>query len=102
MKGRVHRRTTILASFVKQTLGPIGALQLAWLHAADEKQPHTLFISVEDLYPLDADPCAVKNLINDSTHAEPRAELRKQFNQWRAFTRDNAEPFAMRSGKVAE
>ena len=56
----------------------------------------------EELYDLDADPWAVKNLINDATHAETLARLRKEFATWRAFTKDNDEPLAMRGGKAAE
>lgn len=56
----------------------------------------------EELYDLDADPWAVKNLINDAAHAETLARLRKEFTTWRTFTKDNDEPFALRSGRVTQ
>ncbi len=42
----------------------------------------------EELYDLDADPWAVKNLVNDPAHAEALARMRKEFADWRAFTKD--------------
>ena len=42
----------------------------------------------EELYDLDADPWGVKNLINDPAHAETLARMRKEFTDWRTFTKD--------------
>lgn len=42
----------------------------------------------EELYDLDADPWGVKNLINDSAQAETLARMRKEFAEWRTFTKD--------------
>lgn len=47
----------------------------------------------EELYDLDTDPWAVKNLINDPAHAETLAKLRQEFTTWRRFTKDNDLPF---------
>jgi N-sulfoglucosamine sulfohydrolase len=56
----------------------------------------------EELYDLDADPWAVKNLINDPKHAETLAKLRQEFTTWRANTQDNDLPFTSRSGKMTK
>ena len=78
-------------------------------HKDDQPLPYELLRQLcmadaprEELYDLDADPWAVKNLINDPAHAETLAKLRKEFAEWRSFTKDNDRPFAMRSGKVTE
>jgi hypothetical protein len=56
----------------------------------------------EELYDLDADPWAVKNLINDTAHAQTLARMRIEFTNWRTFTKDNDEPFTIKGGKVTE
>jgi len=56
----------------------------------------------EELYDLDADPWAVKNLINDPAHAQTLARMRIEFTNWRTFTKDNDEPFTIKGGKVTE
>ena len=78
-------------------------------HKADQPLPYELLRQLcmadapkEELYDLDADPWAVKNLISDPAHAEMLAMLRKEFSAWRTFTKDSDEPFTMRSGKVTE
>jgi arylsulfatase A-like enzyme len=78
-------------------------------HKDDQPLPYELLRQLcmadaprEDLYDLDADPWAVKNLINDAAHAETLARLRKDFTTWRTFTKDNDEPFTVRSGKATE
>jgi arylsulfatase A-like enzyme len=42
----------------------------------------------EELYDLDADPWAVKNLVNDPAHAATLATLRAEMKHWREFTAD--------------
>ena len=42
----------------------------------------------EELYDLDADPWAVKNLISDPAQANTLARMRKEFADWRAFSND--------------
>ena len=78
-------------------------------HKADQPLPYELLRQLcmadapkEELYDLDADPWAVNNLIHDPAHAEVLASLRKEFAQWRAFTKDNDEPFTLRGGKATE
>ena len=78
-------------------------------HKDDQPLPYELLRQLcmadaprEELYDLDADPWAVKNLINDDAHAETRARLRKELTTWRTFTKDNDEPFTMRGGKATE
>ena len=43
----------------------------------------------EELYDLDADPWAVKNLINDPTYIETVERMRNEFTQWRTFSHDS-------------
>ncbi len=78
-------------------------------HKADQPLPYELLRQLcmadapkEELYDLDADPWAVKNLINDAAHAETAAKLRQEFANWRTFTNDNDKPFTARPGKVTE
>ena len=52
----------------------------------------------EELYDLDADPWAVKNLVNDPAHAETLAKMRAEMKHWRTCTKDTDEPFATRRG----
>ncbi len=47
----------------------------------------------EELYDLDADPWAVKNLASDPAHAETLERLREEFVTWRALTQDTDQPF---------
>ena len=42
----------------------------------------------EELYDLDTDPWAVKNLIADPAHADTLARLRQEFAAWRQATGD--------------
>ena len=42
----------------------------------------------EELYDLETDPWAVKNLIADAAHAETLARLRKEMADWRKATND--------------
>jgi hypothetical protein len=42
----------------------------------------------EELYDLDADPWAVKNLIADPVHADALAKMRKDLTEWRTFSED--------------
>ena len=42
----------------------------------------------EELYDLEADPWAVKNLIADPAHATTLARMRGEFADWRTFTKD--------------
>ncbi len=42
----------------------------------------------EELYDLETDPWAVKNLIADAAHAETLARLRKEMAEWRKATND--------------
>jgi N-sulfoglucosamine sulfohydrolase len=76
-------------------------------HKDDQPLPYELLRQLcmadaprEELYDLDADPWAVKNLVNDPAHAATLARLRKEFANWRAFTKDNNEPFALKGAKV--
>lgn len=78
-------------------------------HKGDQPLPYELLRQLcmadaprEELYDLDTDPWAVKNLINDAAHAETLARLRKEFATWRAVTKDNDEPFTLRGGKATE
>jgi hypothetical protein len=43
----------------------------------------------EELYDLDADPWAVKNLINDPAHAATLGLMRKEFADWQQFSHDS-------------
>jgi len=70
-------------------------------HKADQPLPYELLRQLcladapkEELYDLDADPWAVKNLVTDPAHAETLAKLRQEFTTWRTFTKDTDEPFA--------
>ena len=56
----------------------------------------------EELYDLDADPWAVKNLINNPAQAETLAKLRQEFTTWRANTQDSDLPFTSCSGKMTK
>jgi N-sulfoglucosamine sulfohydrolase len=47
----------------------------------------------EELYDLNADPWAVKNLIDDPAHLETLARLRQEFHVWRTTSQDNDQPF---------
>jgi N-sulfoglucosamine sulfohydrolase len=65
-------------------------------HRKDQPVPYELLRQLcmsdapkEELYDLDTDPWAVKNLIDDPAHAEALARLRNQFTQWRKFTNDS-------------
>jgi hypothetical protein len=76
-------------------------------HKDDQPLPYELLRQLcmadaprEELYDLDADPWAVKNLVNEPAHAATLARLRIEFANWRAFTKDNNEPFALKGGKV--
>jgi len=78
-------------------------------HKADQPLPYELLRQLcmadapkEELYDLDSDPWAVKNLINDPAHAETLARMRTEFTNWRTFTKDNDEPFTIKGGKVTE
>ncbi len=78
-------------------------------HKADQPLPYELLRQLcmndapkEELYDLDADPWAVKNLIHDDAHAENLTRLRNELTAWRASTNDNDEPFTVRSGKGLE
>jgi N-sulfoglucosamine sulfohydrolase len=51
----------------------------------------------EELYDLDADPWAVKNLIHEPALAEKLSQLRNEFLSWRHLSHDNDQPFDMRS-----
>lgn len=42
----------------------------------------------EELYDLDRDPWAVKNLANDPAHSAALAKMRAEMKHWRAFTGD--------------
>ncbi|MBA4016498.1 MAG: hypothetical protein C0483_04865 [Pirellula sp.] len=74
-------------------------------HKADQPLPYELLRRLcmndtprEELYDLDADPWAVKNLVNDPAHAETLARLRQEFTQWRKFTKDDDQPFELPRG----
>ena len=76
-------------------------------HKSDQSLPYELLrqlsmadAPLEELYDLDADPWAVKNLVSDSSHAVSLAKLREEFTAWRTFTQDNDKPFTMRGAKV--
>jgi hypothetical protein len=78
-------------------------------HKNDQPLPYELLRQLcmadaprEELYDLDADPWAVKNLVNDPSFAEALARLRHEFTKWRTSTKDTDEPFTMRSGKSAK
>jgi arylsulfatase A-like enzyme len=79
-------------------------------HKDDQPLPYELLRQLcmadapkEELYDLDADPWAVKNLVNDAAHAGTLARLRKEFTTWRTFTKDDDKPFTLRAGgKPAE
>jgi N-sulfoglucosamine sulfohydrolase len=78
-------------------------------HKADQPLPYELLRQLcmndapkEELYDLDSDPWAVKNLINDPAHAKTLARLRKEFTQWRTFTLYNDEPFKLAEGRTPE
>ncbi len=42
----------------------------------------------EELYDLDADPWAVRNLVDDPANAEVLERMRKELTRWREFTHD--------------
>jgi N-sulfoglucosamine sulfohydrolase len=78
-------------------------------HKADQPLPYELLRQLcmadapkEELYDLDSDPWAVKNLIADPSHAETLAKLRQEFTVWRTLTHDTDQPFTIRGGKVTE
>ena len=71
-------------------------------HKDDQPLPYELLRQLcmadaprEELYDLDADPWAVKNLVNDAEHAETLARLRNELTAWRTFTKDDDEPFKL-------
>lgn len=43
----------------------------------------------EELYDLDSDPWAVKNLVADSTQQDTLKRLRQELDQWRTFSKDS-------------
>ena len=64
-------------------------------HKADQPLPYELLRQLcmgdapkEELYDLDADPWGVKNLVNDPASADTLARMRKEFADWRAFSKD--------------
>jgi arylsulfatase A-like enzyme len=76
-------------------------------HKGDQPLPYELLRQLcmadapkEELYDLDSDPWAVKNLVNDPAHAETLTQLRQEFTTWRTITQDNDLPFNARIGKV--
>lgn len=79
-------------------------------HKDDQPLPYELLRQLcmadapkEELYDLDADPWAVKNLVDDAGHAEALARLRREFSAWRTFTKDADMPFTYRApSKSAE
>ena len=65
-------------------------------HKADQRLPYELLRQLcmgdappEELYDLDADPWAVKNLVADPAHADTLARMRKEFAEWRTATDDH-------------
>lgn len=78
-------------------------------HKDDQPLPYELLRQLcmnnapkEELYDLDADPWAVKNLINEADHAETLTRLRKELAAWRTFTKDNDAPFTLRGTNATE
>lgn len=69
-------------------------------HKGDQPLPYELLRQLcmgdapkEELYDLETDPWAVKNLIADPAHADTLARLRKEFADWRKATNDrNVHP----------
>ena len=77
-------------------------------HQSDQPLPYELLRQLcladapkEELYDLDADPWAVKNLIDDAAHAKILARLRHQMTQWRTSTQDTDLPFQTTAQKKA-
>ena len=56
----------------------------------------------EELYDLDADPWAVKNLVDEPAHAKDLSRLRGQMTQWRTVTNDDDNPLALVRGGAVE